>query len=41
MSSETDAKVYVLDPLVTGEETKNAYLNAMEKNLQVLLEALA
>lgn len=41
VSSEADAKVYVLDPLVTGEETKNAYLNAMEKNLQVLLEALA
>ena len=41
VGSETEAKVYVLDPLVTGEETKDAYLNEMEKNLQVLLEALA
>lgn len=41
VQNETDAEVYVLDPAVSGEETKDAYLNAMEQNLQVLLTALS
>lgn len=40
VQAETDAKVYVLDPAVSGEEDKDAYLNIMEQNLQTLLEAL-
>lgn len=40
VQAETDAKVYVLDPGVSGEEDKDAYLNIMEQNLQTLLEAL-
>ena len=34
------ARVYFLDPVVTGEDTPDAYLSAMEKNLEVLKEAL-
>ena len=40
ISNETQADVYVLDPGVSGEESKDAYLNIMEQNLQVLLTAL-
>lgn len=40
VAAESGAKVYILDPAVTGEETKDAYLNAMEQNLEVLKEAL-
>ena len=40
ISNETPADVYVLDPGVSGEENKDAYLNIMEQNLQVLLTAL-
>lgn len=35
------AEVYTLDPVVTGENSKDAYLTAMEKNLEVLKKALA
>lgn len=41
VARETDARVYVLDPAVTGEESKDAYLCAMEANLAVLKEALS
>lgn len=37
---ETGVEVFTLDPGVTGEENENAYLLMMEKNMQVLNEAL-
>lgn len=40
IAAETSAQVYVLDPAVSGEWDKNAYLSAMESNLQVLEQAL-
>ena len=43
IARETGAHVYVLDPIVTGEanETaKDAYIDAMKKNMEVLKEAL-
>ena len=40
IAAETSAQVYVLDPAVSGEWDKNAYLTAMESNLRVLEQAL-
>ena len=40
IARETGAKVYVLDPGVTGPDDPGAYLAAMEKNAAVLEEAL-
>lgn len=40
IAKETGATVYMLDPIVTGDYDKDAYINAMKKNLQVLVEAL-
>ncbi len=40
IAAETGAQVYVLDPAVSGEWDKNAYLTAMESNLRVLEQAL-
>ena len=40
IAAESGAQVYVLDPAVSGEWDKNAYLTAMESNLQVLEQAL-
>ena len=40
IAAETGAQVYVLDPAVSGEWDKSAYLTAMESNLQVLAQAL-
>lgn len=40
IAAETGAKVYILDPIATGELDKAYYEQAMEQNLQVLLEAL-
>lgn len=40
IAAETGAKVYELDPLVSGEITPDAYENGMLKNAQVLLDAL-
>jgi len=39
IAKETGAKVYVLDPAVTGPDDFDAYLNIMENNLKVLKEA--
>ena len=39
IAAETGAQVYVLDPAVSGEWDKNAYLTTMESNLQVLEQA--
>ncbi len=40
IAQESGAKVYTLDPGITGENNKDAYLNAMENNLTVLKQAL-
>ena len=43
IARETGAKIYTLDPVVTGEATpaaKNAYIDTMKKNMEVLKEAL-
>lgn len=40
IAKESGAAVYSLDPAVTGENRKDAYLTAMENNLTVLKQAL-
>lgn len=40
IAKETGAKVFMLDPVVTGDLTKNSYIDIMNKNLKVLEEAL-
>ena len=40
IARETGARVYVLDPAVTGPDDPDAYLRAMEANLAVLVRAL-
>jgi zinc transport system substrate-binding protein len=40
IAEETGAKVYTLDPAVTGPVSENAYLEIMESNLRTLQEAL-
>ena len=40
IARETGAKVYTLDPIVTGELDKDAYETKMRENLATLLEAL-
>lgn len=40
ISQETNIPVYSLDPIVTGDMTKDAYETLMRKNLNVLEEAL-
>ena len=40
IANETGAKVYVLDPAVTGPDDYDAYINIMENNLKTLKEAL-
>ena len=43
IARETGAKIYTLDPVVTGEATpatKNAYIDTMKQNMKVLQEAL-
>ncbi len=40
IAQETGAKVYILDPAVTGPMEPDAYIQAMEKNMEVLKEAL-
>ncbi|MFH0975144.1 MAG: metal ABC transporter substrate-binding protein [Spirochaetota bacterium] len=39
IAKETGATVYTLDPAVTGDDDKNAYINIMRKNLSVLKKA--
>lgn len=41
IAKETGAKVYILDPAVTGELNKDAYIDTMKKNLIILKEALS
>lgn len=40
IARETGTNLYVLDPAVTGEQTRNAYIQIMERNLSVLQKAL-
>ena len=40
IARETGAKVYILDPAVTGPEQPDAYISIMERNLRTLEEAL-
>ena len=40
IASETDARVYTLDPGVSGEINKDAYIKMMKENLKVLQKAL-
>ena len=43
IARETGAKIYTLDPVVTGEATpaaKDAYIDTMKKNMKILQEAL-
>ena len=40
IARETGARVYALDPIVTGELDKTAYEQKMRENLKTLLEAL-
>ncbi|MDO5293399.1 MAG: metal ABC transporter substrate-binding protein [bacterium] len=40
IASETGAKVYVFDSLVTGNSDKDAYLDGMRKNMELLKTAL-
>ena len=41
IANETGAKVFILDPAVTGEENKGAYIKIMKKNLSVLVSAFS
>lgn len=41
IAKESGASFYFLDPAVTGEDDPNAYLDAMEKNLETLKTALS
>lgn len=40
ISAETGAKIYTLDPIVTGDGSKDDYINKMKENMAVLKEAL-
>ena len=40
IARETNAKVYMLDPIVSGEMNKDAYINIMNQNLESLKEGL-
>lgn len=41
IAKETGARIYVLDPAVTGPDDFDAYITIMEKNLDVLKKAFA
>lgn len=40
IARESGARVYTLDPVVTGDNSLNSYINIMEQNLKTLEEAL-
>lgn len=40
IANETGAKIFELDPIVTGEDDPNAYINAMRVNMSTLQTAL-
>ncbi len=41
ISKETGAKIYTLDPAVSGKAEKDSYINVMKENMKVLKEALS
>ena len=41
IAKETGAKIYTLDPLVTGDNSKDSYINAMTQNMKTLKTALS
>jgi zinc transport system substrate-binding protein len=41
IARETGAKIYMLDPAVTGPNAPDAYINIMENNLEVLKTAFS
>ena len=41
IARETGAKIFNLDPAVTGDDDKGAYIKIMKKNLSVLVRALS
>lgn len=40
IEAETDAKLYIIDSVVTGNGSKDSYIKAMKGNIEVLKEAL-
>ena len=40
ISRETGAKIYTLNPLVTGDMNRDSYITIMRENLQVIISAL-
>lgn len=40
IANETGAKIYTLDPVVTGKDDPDAYIKAMQENAKTLQEAL-
>ena len=40
IEEETDAKLYIIDSVVTGDGALDSYITAMEKNLQVIQKVL-
>ena len=40
IARETGARVYTLDPIVSGPDDKDAYIQIMKENVQTLKEAL-
>lgn len=40
IAKETEASVYVIDSIVSGDMSKDGYISAMKKNLEVLKKAL-
>ena len=40
IEEETQVKVYVIDSAVTGDGSMNSYIEAMERNLNVLKELM-
>lgn len=41
IASESGIRVWTLDPVTTGPDDKDAYLNAMEQNMETLVQALS
>lgn len=41
IEAETNAKVYIIDSVVTGEGNLDSYLESMKKNMEILQEAMS
>ena len=40
IQGETEVEVFVMDPVIIGDGSKDSYINAMEANIQLLEEVL-